>query len=154
MVLVGSLIVSTVLVGGCKNKKGKSDSDAPDEGAEAKLGKTTSSSSSDADDPRDESRDPPGRNRNAKDLEYLTVDGERCSRTGKREHQVDVNQDGYADLVTLYVNEAGGEKLACKQADLNFDGNLDAFVYYEQSGEVAREQFDVDFDGRIDMGRY
>ncbi|MFV8756772.1 hypothetical protein ACNOYE_40020 [Nannocystaceae bacterium ST9] len=148
-----ALMVGMLLVGGCKNKGKKGDSDAPDEGAEAKLGKggkTETSSSSDPDDPREA----PGRNRNAKDLEYLTVDGERCSRTGKREHQVDVNQDGYADLVTLYVNDAGGEKLACKQADLNFDGSLDAFVYYEPSGEVAREQFDQDFDGRIDMGRY
>jgi hypothetical protein len=151
MVLVGTLIASTALVtGGCKNKGKKGDVDAPDEGVEAKVGKTTMSSSGDGDD----SRDPPGRNRNAKDLEYLTVDGERCSRTGKREHQVDVNQDGYADLVTLYANEAGSEKLACKQADLNFDGQLDAFVYYEASGEVSREQFDLDFDGRIDMGRY
>jgi hypothetical protein len=153
IVVLGALLA---LAGGCKNKGKKGDPDAPDEGS-AKAGgksKKSVSSSSDPEDPRDEAGDPPGRNRNAKDLEYLTVDGERCSRTGKREHQVDVNQDGYADLVTLYVNEAGSEKLACKQGDLNFDGRLDAFVYYEASGEVSREQFDQDYDGRIDMGRY
>lgn len=153
IVVLGALLA---LAGGCKNKGKKGDPDAPDEGSatSGNKSKKSVSSSSDPDDPRDEPGDPPGRNRNAKDLEYLTVDGERCSRTGKREHQVDVNQDGYADLVTLYVNEGGSEKLACKQGDLNFDGRLDAFVYYEPSGEVSREQFDQDFDGRIDMGRY
>lgn len=153
MVLGALLVVG----GGCKNKGKKGDPDAPAEEGAAKSSKSKKgvSSSSDAEDPREgEPRDPPGRNRNAKDLEYLTVDGERCSRTGKREHQVDVNQDGYADLVTLYASDPSGEKLACKQGDLNFDGQLDAFVYYEASGEVSREQFDQDFDGRIDMGRY
>ena len=142
---------------GCKNKGKKSDSDAPDsdpvagkDGSFGKAGSAEPGASVGEGDPSG-----PGRNRNARDLKYLTVDGERCDRTNKREHQVDVNQDGYADLVTLYAKDAGGgEVIACKQADLNFDGRLDAFIHYTPGGEVSREQYDTDFDGRIDMGRY
>jgi hypothetical protein len=142
---------------GCKSKGKKGDTDAPEEGSVAERDpgdygapdREAPGSSVGEGEP-----DGPGRNRNAKDLKYLTVDGERCDRTNKREHQVDVNQDGWADLVTLYSTEAGSEKVACKQADFNFDGRLDAFIHYAATGDVTREQYDTDFDGRIDMGRY
>src|SRR5690606_19011323 len=143
---------------GCKNKGKKGDSDAPGEDAETALGKNGGFGKEGSADPGasvgEGDPDGPGRNRNARDLKYLTVDGERCDRTNKREHQVDVNQDGYADLVTLYARDAAGDVLACKQADLNFDGRLDAFIHYTPTGDVGREQYDTDFDGRIDMGRY
>ncbi|PRQ07283.1 hypothetical protein ENSA7_29910 [Enhygromyxa salina] len=149
--LVSALVLT--LGAGCKNKGKKGDTDAPDESAAG-----TDPAAPGGPDPGatvgEGEPDGPGRNRNAKDLKYLTIDGERCDRTNKREHQVDVNQDGYADLVTLYATDAGGEKIACKQADLNFDGRLDAFIHYAPSGDVTREQYDTDFDGRIDMGRY
>jgi hypothetical protein len=147
-----------VCLPGCKNRGSKGDSDAPNEdelaagkdGGFGKSGSAAPGASVGEGDPNG-----PGRNRNARDLKYLTVDGERCDRSNKREHQVDVNQDGYADLVTLYAKDAsGGEVIACKQADLNFDGRLDAFIHYTPGGEVSREQYDTDFDGRIDMGRY
>jgi hypothetical protein len=146
--------------GGCKNKGKKGDTDSPEgESASKDAGKDPGAyGGPDSEDPGSSAGegepDGPGRNRNARDLKHLTVDGERCDRTNKREHQVDVNQDGWADLVTLYSTDAGGEKIACKQADLNFDGRLDAFIHYADSGEVTREQYDTDFDGRIDMGRY
>ncbi len=153
-----SLAMSAVLLGGCKNKGKKGDPDAPGETGETASGNSGGFGKGDSPDPGgsvgEGEPDGPGRNRNARDLKYLTVDGERCDRTNKREHQVDVNQDGYADLVTLYATDAGGEVIACKQADLNFDGRLDAFIHYTQSGDVSREQYDTDFDGRIDMGRY
>lgn len=140
---------------GCKNRGKKGDSEAPDKPTTDKhegYGKADSPDPGAAVGEGDP--DGPGRNRNARDLKYLVVDGERCDRSNKREHQVDVNQDGYADLVTLYASEAGGDVIACKQADLNFDGRLDAFIHYAPSGDVIREQYDTDFDGRIDMGRY
>jgi hypothetical protein len=144
---------------GCKNKGKKGDTDAPEDGESAADSRDPGDyGAPDRDAPGasvgEGEPDGPGRNRNAKDLKYLTVDGERCDRTNKREHQVDVNQDGWADLVTLYATEAGGEKVACKQADFNFDGRLDAFIHYAATGDVTREQYDTDFDGRIDMGRY
>lgn len=143
---------------GCKNKGKKGDTDAPAEDGVADSRDPGEYGSPDSEDPGtsvgEGDPDGPGRNRNARDLKYLTVDGERCDRTNKREHQVDVNQDGWADLVTLYSTEAGGEKVSCKQADFNFDGRLDAFIHYAATGDVTREQFDTDYDGRIDMGRY
>ena len=153
--LACALALSTV---GCKNKGKKGDTDAPEDEASTAKGKDGSYASPDSPDPGgsvgEGEPDGPGRNKDARNLKYLAVDGDRCDRTNKREHQVDVNQDGYADLVTLYETDAGGEKIACKQADLNFDGRLDAFIHYTPSGDVTREQYDTDFDGRIDMGRY
>ncbi|KIG14778.1 putative lipoprotein [Enhygromyxa salina] len=147
--LVSAFVLT--LGAGCKNKGKKGDTDAPDEESAAKDGPGGPEPGVTVGEGEP---DGPGRNRNAKDLKYLTVDGERCDRNNKRELQVDVNQDGYADLVTLYGTDAGGEKISCKQADLNFDGRLDAFIHYAPSGDVTREQYDTDFDGRIDMGRY
>jgi hypothetical protein len=154
-VLVSTLALTSAA--GCKKKGKKGDTDAPesasaadrDPGDYGSPDRAAPGTSVGEGEP-----DGPGRNRNAKDLKYLTVDGERCDRTNKREHRVDVNQDGWADLVTLYSTEAGGEKVACKQADFNFDGRLDAFIHYAATGDVTREQYDTDFDGRIDMGRY
>jgi hypothetical protein len=150
-----TIALALLCVAGCKNKSKKRGSEAPED----ETAKHEGYSRSDSADPGGSvgEGDPagPGRNRNARDLKYLTVDGERCDRTNKREHQVDVNQDGYADLVTLYATDgAGGEVITCKQADLNFDGRLDAFIHYTPTGEVSREQYDTDFDGRIDMGRF
>lgn len=156
--LVSALALVSVV--GCKNKKGdKAKTDSPDDRvAEVDSRDPGEYGGPDSEEPGatvgEGEPDGPGRNRNARDLKYLTVDGERCDRTNKREHQVDVNQDGWADLVTLYATEAGGEKVTCKQADFNFDGRLDAFIHYSPSGDVTREQYDTDFDGRIDTGRY
>lgn len=155
--LLASILALSV-AGGCKNKGKKGDPDAPDGDGSAAADEPGNYGAPGSADPGasagEGEPDGPGRNRNAKNLKYLTVDGQRCDRTNKREHQVDVNQDGYADLVTLYATDGGGEKIACKQADLNFDGRLDAFIHYNEGGEVSREQYDTDFDGRIDMGRY
>jgi hypothetical protein len=157
---VGLVISALALTSatGCKNKGKKGDTDAPEEGELAESRDPGDYGAPDREAPGasvgEGEPDGPGRSRNAKDLKYLTVDGERCDRTNKREHQVDVNQDGWADLVTLYSTEAGGEKVSCKQADFNFDGRLDAFIHYAATGDVTREQYDTDFDGRIDMGRY
>lgn len=158
--LVALLAASTLLLGGgCKNKGKKGDTDSPGDSADAGKGGSKKGGSGGLEDgPGEAGEAEPdstrGRNRDARDLVYLTVDGERCDATNKRKHQVDVNQDGYADLVTLYGSDAGGEKITCKQADLNFDGRLDAFIHYTPGGDVEREQYDQDFDGRIDMGRY
>lgn len=87
-------------------------------------------------------------------LQALVIDDARCVSAGKRVSQIDLNHDEFADLITVYANTDKGEIVGCKQADLNFDGRLDAFYYYGPEGEIEREQFDLDFDGRIDLGRY
>ena len=92
--------------------------------------------------------------RAASNLQALVIDDARCQSSGNRVSQVDLNHDDFADLITVYQNGENGETVGCKQADLNFDGRLDAFYYYGPEGEIDREQFDLDFDGRIDLGRY
>ena len=83
----------------------------------------------------------------------LQVDTQHCDSTGKRVLQQDLDQNGRADLITLTLGGEEDGKIRCQQADLNRDGRLDAFLHYDERGELVREQFDQDFDGRIDLGR-
>ena len=128
---VGAVLLASSAVG-CAGKKDDEDgkSKAPDESKE------------------DSQSAPKAANPN---LRALTVDDLRCASRGQREDQQDLNQDGRADLVSLYANE--GATLTCRQADFNFDGRLDAYFHYDEKGVLAREQFDLDYDGRIDIGR-
>lgn len=119
---------------GCANKPKGDDaqSNAPDESAE------------------DSQSAPEAANLNA-NLKALRVDELRCAVKGQRADQQDLNQDGRADLVSLYGSD--GTTLSCRQADFNFDGRIDAWFHYDDKGGLAREQFDLDYDGRIDIGR-
>ena len=132
--LVPALALSLGLAAtaGCANKPDGDDkeSNAPDESAE------------------DSQSAPEAANPN---LRALRVDDLRCSVKGQRADQQDLNQDGRADLVSLYGGD--GTTLSCRQADFNFDGRLDAYFHYDEKGVLAREQFDLDYDGRIDIGR-
>ncbi|GEM_PF-2633063 len=85
-------------------------------------------------------------------MQGLRVDAIRCETAGKRVDQLDLNHDNRADLITITSPDGAGAALSCKQADLNFDGRLDAYFHYGVRG-LEREQFDLDFDGRIDAGR-
>lgn len=129
--LAGILAFSAVTVGGCATDGSGGGSDT-------------------AEVPGDEARAARGNG----NLQALVIDDARCQSSGKRVSQVDLNHDDFADLITVYETGTNGEVVGCKQADLNFDGRLDAFYYYGPEGEIDREQFDLDFDGRIDLGRY
>lgn len=83
----------------------------------------------------------------------LRVDSQHCDAAGKRVLQQDLNQDGRADLVTLTLGGDQDGKIRCQQADLDRDGRLDAFLHYDERGDLVREQYDQDYDGRIDLGR-
>ncbi len=83
----------------------------------------------------------------------LRVDSQHCDTAGKRVSQQDLNQDGRADLVTLMMGGEQDGKIRCQQADLDHDGRLDAFLHYDERGDLVREQYDQDYDGRIDLGR-
>ncbi|MEM6290333.1 MAG: hypothetical protein AAGA54_03680 [Myxococcota bacterium] len=128
----GCVAVALAFAPGCANKPPTEDeaSNAPDESKE------------------DSRTAPQAANPN---LRALVVDNMRCSNKGQREDQKDLNNDGRADLVSLYSDS--GATLSCRQADFNFDGRLDAYFHYDEKGALAREQFDLDYDGRIDIGR-
>jgi hypothetical protein len=139
---VVSVALSSAFAGGCKSKDGEDGkAKTPDEG-----------NAQGAPGGGEEKQTPWVDSRDKSKMRNLVVDGVRCDRTGKREQQVDLNHDSRADLITLFATGEGNE-ITCKQADLNFDGRLDAFFHYGDGGELEREQFDLDFDGRIDMGR-
>lgn len=60
---------------------------------------------------------------------------------------VDVNNDGRADIV--HVMKDGRE--ACRIVDLNFDGAVDVYIYYDEKGQERRREADFDRDGRPDQ---
>lgn len=95
--------------------------------------------------PNDETTAPPGV------AKALMMDTMRCPVEGKQVTQSDVNHDGRSDLVTVF--ERDGTTLSCRQADFNFDGQVDAYFHYGPAGAIEREQFDLDFDGFLDLGR-
>lgn len=60
---------------------------------------------------------------------------------------VDVNNDGRPDIV--HVMKDGRE--ACRIVDLNFDGAVDVYIYYDEKGQERRREADFDRDGRPDQ---
>ena len=118
------------------------------------LGCASTGDSEDAQGPEGGSGSARGARGPSAGLEGMVVDDSRCVSAGKRVAQVDLNQDDFADLITVYNAVDGVERVSCKQVDHNFDGRLDAFYYFDASGNIDREQYDLDFDGRIDVGRY
>ncbi|HMJ11990.1 MAG TPA: hypothetical protein VK524_11285 [Polyangiaceae bacterium] len=58
----------------------------------------------------------------------------------------DANTDGKPDVIVV---KSGGREV-CRAVDLNFDGNVDSWVYRDDSGQVRRRETDYDRDGRVD----
>lgn len=69
-----------------------------------------------------------------------------CDITSSHAQAIDANNDGRADL-TLVMD--GGHEV-CRAADLDFDGHVDVWTYFDTSGNVSRREFDYDRDGSID----
>ncbi len=70
---------------------------------------------------------------------------------GRRETLVDLDQDGDPDVRKVYMKGPGGEVLVCREADLNFDGIKDLFVFFDSDGQVTRDEADLDYDGQVDI---
>lgn len=69
-----------------------------------------------------------------------------CDVTQAGAERVDVNGDGKADITI--VRESGRE--VCRAVDLNFDGVIDAYSYFDGTGALRRRENDYDKDGQID----
>jgi hypothetical protein len=73
---------------------------------------------------------------------------------------IDSNADGRPDVFKYYQKgkaptdptkpDSGGPLLR-KEADLNGDGKIDVWTWYNPDATKLREAFDLDFDGKIDV---
>jgi hypothetical protein len=72
---------------------------------------------------------------------------ESCDGNASSALRVDANGDGKADIIHVM----NGPREVCRIVDLNLDGSMDAFVYYEPDGVTERRrESDFDRDGRPD----
>ena len=76
---------------------------------------------------------------------------EACDKDAPTARRVDVNGDGLPDIVHVMK----GSREVCRVVDLNLDGAIDAFIYYDAEGRERRREADFDRDGRADeIARY
>jgi hypothetical protein len=69
-----------------------------------------------------------------------------CNTSSSDAEHIDANGDGKPDITI--VREGGHE--VCRAVDLNFDGVVDAYTYFDSSGQIVRRENDYDKDGQID----
>lgn len=68
----------------------------------------------------------------------------------------DINRDKVPDMLSVYKkvkNKETGKKelqLYVKQMDLNHDGKIDVYRFFNEKGMIDKEELDLDFDGQID----
>ena len=74
------------------------------------------------------------------------VTHEDCDVTSETVEKIDANGDGKPDITIV---REGGREL-CRAVDLNFDGVIDAYSYFDASGQLRRRENDYDKDGQID----
>jgi hypothetical protein len=71
---------------------------------------------------------------------------EACDFSSPQATRVDVNSDKRPDIIHVMTN--GRE--TCRVLDLNFDGSVDAYIFYDAAGLERRREADYDRDGRAD----
>lgn len=76
----------------------------------------------------------------------LQIVHEPCDVSGESASRIDANNDGRADIV--HVTEQGRER--CRAVDLNFDGSIDSYLYFDDAGKLRRRESDFDRDGVMD----
>jgi len=79
----------------------------------------------------------------ARDVE---IHHEDCDLHASGTRATDVNGDGRPDLYSVMKN---GHEL-CRAADLDFDGKIDAWTYFDDQGRMRRRELDFNRDGQID----
>lgn len=83
---------------------------------------------------------PPGEYRDTR------VIHEPCDTEGSGAVARDLDGDGRPDSISVRVG--GAER--CRALDLDFDGVIDVWIYFEAGGAVRRRETDFDRDGQID----
>ena len=75
-----------------------------------------------------------------------TVEHEDCSIDSGSAEKIDANNDKRPDI---FIVRDGGREL-CRAVDLNFDGVIDSYAYYDAAGQLRRRENDYDRDGKVD----
>jgi hypothetical protein len=75
-----------------------------------------------------------------------TIRHEECDIKSGSAEKIDANNDRRPDV---YIVRSGGREV-CRAVDLNFDGTIDSYAYYDEGGRLRRREYDYDRDGRID----
>jgi hypothetical protein len=77
----------------------------------------------------------------------VTITHEDCDVNSKTAQRADTNSDGKVDIISVM----SGTREVCRALDLNMDGRIDRYVYFDSDGTtVRRMESDYDRDGRID----
>jgi len=74
------------------------------------------------------------------------VTHEACDTTGSGTEKIDANNDGKPDIFTV----RDGSREVCRAVDLNFDGVIDTYSYFDANGQLRRRENDYDKDGKVD----
>ena len=76
---------------------------------------------------------------------------ERPTSAGLVEQLVDVNGDGERDVLNFCRERSETTRLLVrKEVDLNWDGKIDVRTWFDDDGNIEKEEMDGDFDGRPD----
>ncbi|HWZ92554.1 MAG TPA: hypothetical protein VNW92_26995, partial [Polyangiaceae bacterium] len=74
------------------------------------------------------------------------VTHEACDIKGSGTEKIDANNDGKPDIFIV----RDGSRDVCRAVDLNFDGVIDSYSYFDSNGQLRRRENDYDKDGKID----
>jgi len=71
-----------------------------------------------------------------------------CRTVQAETFQIDLDNDGVTDLKAFYTSN----ELSHTELDRNQDGQVDVWMYFQESGNRwdTRADYDEDYDGRID----
>jgi len=75
---------------------------------------------------------------------------EPCDTDSKNATKTDANGDGRPDIIQVM----NGNREVCRAIDLNFDGLIDNYLYFDDAGNLRRRESDFDRDGLIDEIAY
>jgi hypothetical protein len=71
---------------------------------------------------------------------------EACDVSAPNAERLDANGDGKAEVIIVRQ----GGRIVCQAADLNLDGRVDSYSYFDSAGGLRRREYDFDHDGTID----
>jgi hypothetical protein len=82
---------------------------------------------------------------------FQTKVSERKSDDGLLIQEIDLDSDGNPDIRNFYRERADAPRLLVrKELDLNRDGKIDVISYFDDDGNLDREDMDSDYDGVFD----